>query len=97
MRCLDVISHSSQHIFISVLSVSFFMTNTIDGSISISEHGWTWNSDKHLGLSDLAFLDKVNPSFALVFKRHLVGADVCEKFIRDDAKFLKCLAAVGKV
>jgi len=92
-----ILSHSSQRIFISVLSVSFIMSNTIDGTISISEHGWTWNSDKHLGISDLAFLDKVNPSFALVFKRHLAGADVCEKFIRDDNKFLKCLNAVNKL
>ncbi|GAG92610.1 unnamed protein product, partial [marine sediment metagenome] len=48
--------------------------HTINGMIEITEDDWVWSTD-NLKESDLNFLDKVNPSFALVFKRHIEGAD----------------------
>jgi len=70
--------------------------HTINGTIEITDDNWVWNTDR-LSESDLNFLDKVNPSFALVFKRHLAGADVCEKYLSNHPKFLKCLRAVNQV
>ncbi len=68
--------------------------HTIMGTIEISEHDWTWDT-RNLKESDLAFLEKINPSSAITFKRHLKGADSCEKHIRDNAKLLKCLRAAN--
>lgn len=67
----------------------------IVGTIEITEDAWTW--DANLQPSDLDFLDKVNPNSAVTFKRHLKGADSCEKHMSDHAKFLKCLQAVNKL
>ncbi|GAH00448.1 unnamed protein product [marine sediment metagenome] len=69
--------------------------HTIMGTIEITENNWIW--DANLKESDLVFLDKVNPNSAITFKRHLKGADSCEKHISDHAKFLKCLKAVNQV
>ncbi|GAI56273.1 unnamed protein product [marine sediment metagenome] len=68
----------------------------ITGTLEILDNSWTWKSDKKLTVSDLAFIDKVNPSFAIAFKRHIVGADMCEKLVPDQAKFIKCLNAVNQ-
>ncbi|GAG76590.1 unnamed protein product, partial [marine sediment metagenome] len=69
--------------------------HTIMGTIEITENNWIW--DANLKELDLVFLDKVNPNSAITFKRHLKGADSCEKHISNHAKFLKCLKAVNQV
>jgi len=69
--------------------------HTIMGTIEITENNWTW--DANLKEADLVFLDKVNPNSAITFKRHIKGADSCEKHITNHAKFLKCLKAVNQV
>lgn len=90
-----ILSHLSQPTFILYYIDSDRMTShKIKGTIEITENNWIWDV-KNLAENDLAFLDKVNPSFALVFKRHLAGADVCEKHISNHVKFLKCLRAVN--
>ena len=68
----------------------------ITGTLEIQDHSWTWKANKNLGVADLDFLDKVNPSFSLVFKKHILGADACEKHITDYPKFLKCIRAVNQ-
>lgn len=68
----------------------------ITGTLEILDHSWTWKADKKLTPSDIAFIDKVNPSFAIAFKRHILGADTCEKHISDYTKFIKCLNAVNQ-
>jgi len=70
--------------------------HTIEGTIAISDNDWTWES-KNLKEADLAFLERVNPNSAITFKRHLKGADSCEKHIRDHARLLKCIRAVNRM
>jgi len=68
----------------------------IMGTIEINEDGWMWDTN-NLKESDLIFLEKVNPSSAITFKRHLQGAEECEKHISNHTKFLKCLKAVKQI
>ena len=68
----------------------------ITGTITVTEDGWTWDVS-NLKESDLVFLEKVNPNSAITFKRHLKGADSCEKHMSNHAKFLKCLRAINQL
>ena len=70
--------------------------HNVTGTITITEDGWVWDVS-NLKESDLVFLEKVNPSSAITFKRHLKGADSCEKHMNNHAKFLKCLRAINQV
>jgi len=70
--------------------------HTIMGTIRIDDDGWTWDVS-NLKESDLVFLEKVNPNSAITFKRHLKGAESCEKYMSNHIKFLKCLRAINQV
>ncbi len=67
----------------------------ITGTLTVNKMGWHW-SVKNLSLSDIEFLQQVNPSSSVSFLRHLDGAEHCEHLVgdRDKKKFLKCLNAV---
>ena len=70
--------------------------HTITGTITVAEDGWIWDVS-NLKESDLLFLEKVNPNSAITFKRHLKGADACEKHMSNHTKFLKCLRAINQL